>query len=184
MEPWSEKGGKKAWTRSTAVSERGRPTTISHLPSSPSASLASGFRCNHYVTHPLAFPHWVSPLSPPPLPAPSRLLSSLPIGSRYSTPPLSRRAADRSCARDGSITLARRLLSYSRAVSLFTASSFLTETAHRSHPRLRPLLARRAIAAAYISSLMPGDNTIGQVCERYRTAIVAKLLVILVCIHV
>lgn len=46
------------------VSERGRPTTISHLPSSPSASLASGFRYNHYVTHPLAFPHWVAlPLS-------------------------------------------------------------------------------------------------------------------------
>lgn len=105
LEPRGKKCGKKAWTRSTVVSERGRPAISHPALRSPSASLASGFRCNHYVTHP-----------PPP---------AYPCRSQYNTPPLSGRAADRSCARDGSITLARRLLSYSRAVSLFTASSFL-----------------------------------------------------------
>jgi len=39
------------------------------------------------------------------------------------------------------------------------------------------------LSLSRISSLMPDDNTIGQVCERYRTAI-AKLLVIPVRIHV
>jgi len=49
---------------------------------------------------------------------------------------------------------------------------------------LRPLLALGVLSLPRISSLMPGDNTIGQVCERYRAAIVAKLLLIPVCIHV
>lgn len=99
----SKKRGKKAWTRSTVVSERGRPTTISHRPPSSPVPLASGFRCNHYVTQPLGRSWALHP------PIASSLLSHTHTNtvlraseneSRYSSPPLSRRRC-RSLLREG-----------------------------------------------------------------------------------
>lgn len=184
MEPWSKKGGKKAWTRSTVVSERGRPTTISHLPSSPSASLASGFRCNHYVTRPLAFPHWVS-LS----------LSLLPSLSGTQSSPLTPTRADiapRLYLVALPIALMRgmvRLLLHDAYYLILEPFLFLPPRHFLQKRPIDPthgyvLFLLGVLSLPRISSLMPGDNTIGQVCERYRTAIVAKLLVIPVCIHV
>lgn len=183
LEPWGKKGGKKAWTRSTVVSERGRPTTISHLPSSPSASLASGFRCNHYVTHPLAFPH--------------RVPSPLPLSFRHPTvsSPLSLTVADiasRPYLVALPIALVRgmvRLLLHDAYYLILEPFLFLPPRHFLQKRPIDPthgyvLFLLGVLSLPRISSLMPGDNTIGQVCERYRTAIVAKLLVIPVCIHV
>lgn len=175
----SKKRGKKAWTRSTVVSVNWvGPTTISHqTPSPPVAPPPPRFQL------PLqSLRNSVSPLHPslsaalhPPIVVspPSQLRGAAAKRADIVARPYLVAAADRSCARDGSITLARRLLSYSRAVSLSAASSFLTETAHRSptHGGLRPLLARRrghTNPRRGISSLMPGDNTIGRVRGRYR----------------
>lgn len=145
--PWRDKKcGKKAWTRSTVVSERGRPETISHLPLlSFGLSPASGFRCNHYVTH-----HSLADV--PLLSRSHRVLSLSPSSppALYSTPPLSRRAADRSSCEgwfDYSCTTLTIL--FSSRFSFYRLSSFLTETAHRSLPHAghRSLLARQVLSS-------------------------------------
>lgn len=139
----SKKRGKKAWTRSTVVSERGRPTTISHLPSTPSTPYASGFRCNHYVTHPHLSSHLSSPSSQP---------SSLSTPARADIAPRPYLVAL-------PIALARgmvRLLLHDAYYLILEPFLFLPPR-HFLQKRpidpthgLRPLLARRAIAAAYI----------------------------------
>ena len=193
LKPWSKKGGKKAWTRSTVVSERGRPTTISHLPSFPSASLASGFRCNHYVTHPLAFPYWLSlslslSLSLALSPLPPLLWHSI-VSSHSST---WADIAPRPYLVALPIALARgmvRLLLHDAYYLILEPFLFLPPRHFLQKRPIDPthgyvLFLLGVLSLPRISSLMPGDNTIGQVCERYRTTIVVKLLVIPVCIQV